>query len=353
MAVSVDNLKSLVMTNVAKSDEIIIISGYFSVDILEDIAKQGIPTTYYYGMYLRNGISLANYTAFKRLEASYPNLKINIPVSYHVHTKCYIFRNSGKTINVLVGSANCSGSALDTTANSELLMPVDDIADRNFLDNYANDVDTTSVHFDNPIIFPTTKSKILSVSSTRTKTAPKSWNTFSGNPFSAIIPLYYMKKGKPTVQDVDGLNWGNGPHASKSPDMESTIPIRKFQIVNYPSLIPFNGTVGSGTGGKITRMQSPIDVIWDDGTQMTMLFQQGGPEIPSASKRAAGDPFRVYPKALTASSGGVELGIYFRKRLGLSNNAIITYADLRKYGRDYVTLTLTNAGNYELDFSNH
>ena len=36
--------------------------------------------------------------------------------------------------------------------------------------------------------------------------------------------------------------------------------------------------------------------------------------------------------------------------MGLSSSAVITYNDLRKYGRDYVVLSLTNAGNYELDF---
>ena len=351
MSISVSNLEPLVMTNVSSSDEIIIISGYFSIDILENIAKTGIPTTFYYGMYLKNGISATYHAAFQRLETTYPNLKIFIPYSYHVHTKCYIFRKKGATISALVGSANCSSSALITTANSELLMPVDDAADRMFLDSYAADIALSSVHFLNPVIIPTARAKTISVSGTRSKKAPKSWNQYSGNPFSAIIPLYYLdSSGKPVVHNVDGLNWGNGPHASKSPDMESTIPIRKFQIDNYPSLIPFNGTVGSGTGGKITRMQSPIDVTWDDGTFMKMLFQQDGPEVPSKSKRAPGAPFRVYPKALTANSGGVELGIYFRKRLGLANNAVITYSDLRKYGRDYVTLTLTNAGNYELDF---
>lgn len=353
MSVSVDKLKSLVMKNVSVSDELIIISGYFSIDILEEIAKQGINTTFYYGMYLRNGISIANYSAFKRLESTYPNLKIYIPIAYHVHTKCYIFKKAGMMINALVGSANCSSSALDTTPNSELLLPVDDVADMTFLDRYTSNIASSSCHFNNPLIFPTTKTKILSVSKKRAKAAPKSWNIFSGNPFSAIIPLYYLKNGKPTVHEVDGLNWGNGPHASKSTDMESVIPIRKFQIENYPLLIPFNGSVGSGTGGKISRMQSPIDMTWDDSTTMKMLFQQGGSQVPSKGKRAAGDPYRVYPKGLTADSGGVELGIYFRKRLGLKNDAVVTYDDLRKYGRDYVTLTLTNAGDYELDFDNH
>lgn len=350
MSIFVDNLNALVMSNVAASDKITIISGYFSIDIIENIARQGIPTTFYYGMYLRNGITMSYYNSFKRLEATYPNLKIYIPIAYHVHTKCYIFKKSGRSFNALVGSANASSSALATTSNSELLTPIDSATDRTLLENYAQEISNASVHFDNPLIVPTAKTKALATSAKRSKKAPKSWNNYTGNPFSAIIPLYYMQNGKPVVHNVDGLNWGNGPHASKNPDMESVLPIRKFHIENYPLLIPFNGAVGSGTGGKIQRMQSPIDMTWDDGTKMTMVFQQGGVEVPSKSKRLPGAAYRQYPKALTASSGGEELGIYIRKRLGLPTNATVTYEHLRSYGRDYVTLTLTSAGNYELDF---
>ncbi len=351
MSIYVNNLESLVMSNADKSDKIIIISGFFSIDILEKIAMKGKPTEFYYGMYLRNGISSTNYNSFKRLEATYPNLKIYIPFAFHVHTKCYIFKQSGVTINALVGSANASSSALAATPYSELLTLVTSPRDQLFLDTYATHISSASVHFDNPLIVPTVKSKALSVSAKRSKKAPKSWNNYTGNPFSAIIPLYYMKDGKPTVHNVDGLNWGNGPHSSTNPDMESVLPIRKFHITNYPLLIPFNGTVGSGSGGKIQRVQNPIDMTWDDGTKMTMVFQQGGVEVPSKSKRAHGVAYRQYPKALTSSSGGEELGVYLRKRLGLPSNAVVTYNDLRKYGRDYVTLTLTNAGNYELDFN--
>lgn len=252
----------------------------------------------------------------------------------------------------MVGSANCSSSGLDTTKNSELLMDVVNPSDIAELLLYENEIKRDSIHYDDPSIIVNTGSsgKPLRTRGARSAVIPMSWNHYSGNPFSAIIPLYYMKNKKPIVHDVDGLNWGNGPHASKRPDMESTIPIRKFQIENYPSLIPFNGKVGTGAGGKINRMQSPFEVTWDDGTVMKMVFQQGGPEIPPKSKRSATDPYRVYPKALTANSGGVELGKYIRMRMGLSSSAIITYNDLRRYGRDYVVLSLTNAGNYELDF---
>ena len=351
MSISVKNLNQLIMNTIQQNDEITIISGFFSVDIIENIAKTGKPTTFYYGMYLKNGLSLAYYNAFKRLKCLYPNLTILIPVAYHVHTKCYIFKTNGIITQAFVGSANCSSSALNTTPNSELLMPVDTLSDKNFLEQYALEILKNSVPFDDPSIFPVNKSKKLPVVAKRSKTTPKSWNVYSGNPFSAIIPLYYMKKNKPIVHEKDGLNWGNGPHSSKSPNMEAIIPIRKFQIENHPLLIPFNGTVGSGSGGKIQRMQNPIDVIWDDSTTMKMIFQQGGVEIPPKGKRTSKMTYRQYPKALTANSGGEELGIYFRSHLGLSPSAVVAYEDLRKYGRDYVTLTLTAAGNYELDFS--
>lgn len=349
------NLLDCVSIQARLSDEIIIISGYFSIDVLEKIAKLGIPTTFYYGMYLRNGLSYSKFREFERLEIAYPNFKIKIPLDHYVHTKCYVFKKSGRIFYSLVGSANTSNSGLEGLKNSELLSAVDvSIIDNEiFLNNLITEIDNNSESFNIPLI-TTTLSKgprVMPPKTARSKHLPASWNNYSGNPFSAIIPLYYVKKDKPLVHNVDGLNWGNGPHSSKSSDMEAVIPIRKFHIDHYPSLIPYNGSVGSGTGGKIQRMQNPINMIWDDGTHMTMLFQQDGVQVPPKSKRKPGDAYRTYPKALTASSGGVELGVYFRKRLGLAPNSIVTYEDLRNYGRDYVTLTLTNADTYELDFS--
>lgn len=352
MSVFVDALKTLILDNVKLSDEVIIISGFFSKDLLEDIASLGVKTDFYFGMVYNTVITPKHKAHFDYLEKTYTNFKVFLPALHHVHTKCYIFKKAGLVTKVLVGSANCSSSALDTTPNSEMLVDVNDPADIASILSYATTINKNSVHYDDPIVVVSSgkASTVLKARSTRSKGAPSSWHNYSGNPFSAIIPLYTMSHGKPITHITDGLNWGNGSHhrSSSTSDLESCIPIRSFVVNAHPALIPFNGIVGSGSGGKRTRRQTPIDVTWDDGTVMKMLFQQDGTKIPPRPPK--GTPQHIYPKALTANSGGVELGHYFRDRMKLPYNHFITYADLRTYGRDYVTLTLNSAGTYELDF---
>ena len=56
MAILVKNLKKKVLENAKESDQIIIITGYFSPDMIDEIAKMGVPFVYYYGMYGIPGI---------------------------------------------------------------------------------------------------------------------------------------------------------------------------------------------------------------------------------------------------------------------------------------------------------
>lgn len=51
MAVLVDDLKNKVLENVKDCDNAVVITGYFSPDIIEEIAAIGVPLAYYYGMY--------------------------------------------------------------------------------------------------------------------------------------------------------------------------------------------------------------------------------------------------------------------------------------------------------------
>lgn len=58
MAILVKNLKKKVLENAKESDQIIIITGYFSPDMIDEIAKMGVPFVYYYGMYIQNNFRM-------------------------------------------------------------------------------------------------------------------------------------------------------------------------------------------------------------------------------------------------------------------------------------------------------
>ena len=347
MSIFVENLKNEVINRSIKSDEIVIVSGFFSADMLEEIAKLRIKTTFYYGMYDKSGITPLQIKALENLEDIYPTFTAKIVFDYHVHTKCYIFKKMGKTIEAMVGSANISFSGLNSGKNSELLMDIHDKIHLSALSAYVDEIDLASVHYDDPLIIP----RVRALSSTKVVSTSKG-RIYSGNPLVDNIPLYVYNNKKKTVLESSGLNWGlqSGHTAKASLYAEAYIPIKAFDIDMYPLIIPPLGMVGSGAGGKATRRLGPVTVTWDDGAVMQMLFQGNGPTRPSPSKRTPGAPYREYPKQLTTNEGGTVLGEYLRKRIGVGGRDIITYADLRKYGRDYITLTLVGTDNYEADF---
>ena len=347
MSVYVEKLKDEILCKARASDEILIISGYFSADMLLEFAQLGIKTTFYYGMYDRSGITPFQIRALGNIETTYPLFKANIVFDYHVHTKCYLFKKQGHTVCAMIGSANVSISGLDSGKNSELLMDVNDLAHLATLDVYAIEVAAASVRYNDPLIVPS----IRGVSSSR-KVMTTKGRVYSGSPFVDNIPLYVYEGTKKIVLESSGLNWGlqKGHTKKGSPYAEAYIPIKAYDIDTYPLIIPPLGMVGSGAGGKRTRRLGPVTVTWDDGEVMQMLFQGDGPTRPTPSKRIPGAPYREYPKQLTTNEGGTVLGEYLRNRLGVSGRALITYDDLKAYGRDYITLTLVGTDNYEADF---
>lgn len=343
MTVSVEKLEQLILDNLQKYDTATIVSGFFSADVLKDIAQIGNPITFYYGMYPWNQITELQYQAFQRLESSYPNININIVVDYHVHTKCYMFKSlTGAT--ALVGSANCSSNGLLSEKNCEMLVEIADASLIRDLDAYTADIAKASVHYDDPSIVPAKRKP-----TSKNKVATTKGRIYSGNPFIDNIPLYvYNTNGKKEVPKKSGINWGlQSGNTSKSGYVEAYIPIKNFDLKYYAAMFPPCGMPGSGSGGKITRRLSPVTVTWDDGTVMQMLFQ-ATQDYPGNHKN--GQPFLVYPKQLTANSGGAELGEYLRKRMGVPARKMVTMADFKKYGRDYITLTYISPGNYEADF---
>ena len=361
MAVCVKDLKKLVMDNAITSDKIIIISGFATPDTVEEIAKLNVETVFYYGMYRKRGLTKLTYDKLTDLDSRYSNLAVKIVSDYHVHTKCYLFLKSGKVKNALVGSANCSIDGLSSDENSEMLVELNttSLVDDSYLKRlltYGDDVEKASVPCGDPSIV-ITLTAVGKAKRTKVGEYPQ-----SPNPYIAFMPLYSWEKNKKgvykkVVNKKSGLNWGlqSGHHKKGCGYAEAYIKVTGELVDNHPILFPFFPTTRTTTTGKTSRRYDPVTVLWDDGTVMEMIFSGNGVERPTTGKRKTGDPFHQFPKQFTSGKdddgGGAELGEYIRRRMNVSERHLITFEDLRDYGREYVELTYINDGYYEACFS--
>ncbi|HCJ75235.1 MAG TPA: hypothetical protein DHV88_02175 [Roseburia sp.] len=354
MAVLVDDLKKKVLENTKESDQVIIITGYFSPDMIDEIAQIGIPFVYYYGMYGMDKIAKPVYDKLVSINNNYRNLNLKFVHTQRVHTKCYLFYKNNKLVNALVGSANCSINGLCSIENSEMLIELneEELKSNAYLlelDEYAKEIEKIAIDISDPMIIPKTIKKLKTHKKKSKEKVPD-----SGNPLSAIMPLYQVdKKGKKKTYKAGGPNWGNqnGNVATKQDAMEAYIPILTEHLDKYPLLFQPYPANRLTTGGKVTRKSDPVTVIWDDGEMMTMTFQGSQRAYPSKE-----NPLMVYPKQLSYGDdstrrGGAVLGKYLRKRMNVDPFHVITITDLKKYGRDYILLTYVSPGLYTADFS--
>ena len=353
MGVYVDGLEQVVIDNASSSDEIAIISGYCSPDTIEKIARLGKKLDFYFGMASRGALTPLLLNKLQDLQQNHANLNIFVVSDYHVHTKCYIFKENGDIKNILVGSANCSINGLRSGENSELLVDLNknELINQQYLndlDLYCLEVAQSSLPIDNKeiLVFPQSVT-------TRSKGTGSYKYKISKNPFVALIPLFRIKGAKKVVPDSSGLNWGNQKGHTKKGSMESYFAVTAELIDNHPIVFPFKPQKRNTTSGKITRDYDPITVLWDDGTVMEMIFSGTGVERPSKGNRTPDEPYKQYPKQLTsADGGGAKLGTYIRRRMGLSPTHKITMSDLSSFKNKYVEFTYMQDGYYEASFSN-
>ena len=128
------------------------------------------------------------------------------------------------------------------------------------------------------------------------------------------------------VQKCHGLNWGqnSGNHTTSD---DACIAIRAEAIRNDPHLFPPVGHI------------KEINVIWDDGVEMTMLLE-GTQKINGL----------VYPKQMSVKHSKKALGEYIKNRMGIPLGQPIWKEDLTRYGRTFIGVTLIN-GVYNFNFS--
>ena len=354
MAVLVDDLLTSVLTDANSSDKIVIITGYFSPDIIDKVAALGKPFEYYYGMYGVDKIRKKILDVMRNITSQYPNLKIAFVNTQRVHTKCYLYYKNGQVFNAMVGSANCSTNGLCSCANAEMLAELNlgVLQKRDYLDeleDYYKEIQKISIDINDPLVKPARNKRIQT---TKTK---KGFLPVTSDPLTAIMPLYAINKvtGARETYQAAGPNWGNqnGNVSKNRKAMEAYIPILAEHLDYYPLLFQAYPAKRNTTGGKITRKSDPVTVIWDDGTIMTMTFQGTQRSYPSKS-----NALMVYPKQLSYADaspkkGGAELGAYLRNRMNVGPFHVITVQDLDDYGRDHVLLRYVSPGLYQADFS--
>lgn len=116
-------------------------------------------------------------------------------------------------------------------------------------------------------------------------------------------------------------------------------------IKNFPNMFPpkkYLGIDNPLSTGRKNRENDEVELIWDDGEKMIGLLE--GQQINKTNGL-------IYPKQLSSSSKKSILGKYLRKRLGVSLNHTITKADLKRYGRTNIDISLIGEGIYYMDFS--
>ena len=314
-------------------DELVVISGYVGPNPICRIKDLPLKTTVIYGMYGAEGIQNSLHNALLAKSQEIENLDI-LYSSIPVHAKCYIWKNHGKIVHALIGSANFSSNGLSTPYKEVLAETTIDTFGA--LEDYLNKIIESAIQCDKAIV---------KTNKTRSKTKI---GYVVNDPDICPMPLYIERNGIKKIQDFHGINWGmakkNGAHVTIN---DACIKIGMELIKYYPQMFPPKQKSPSNTDGvrrKNHRHNDSIDIIWDDGTNMVGLLEGSVPKIEDGERV-------VYPKQLSTTPSKAVLGKYLRARLGVKEGEPITMDDLEKYGRTTIDVSLQGEGIYYFDFS--
>ncbi len=344
---SYEDLYNKVFDTSIDADRLVIISGYVGPAVVQDLKKLPYNVELYVGMYgnVISGIlhkSLLKSDKMDNVSIFYTNIL--------VHAKCYIWFKNEQIVKALIGSANFSTSGLMTPKKEvlgyipeesfgEMLVYIDLIKQLSYSVRDYSGVERNVVRFTDDLT-QTISDKEVEISLLAAKGSGSQTNIIG----IATIP------GE--VHAGAGLNWGFSNAMPKPNDAYIKIPIE--QIINNPLMFPPKSS---------DKINDPIDVIWDDGTEMQMLLE-GKQEVDGVD----------YPKQISTYKSKKELGLYLRKRIGdaigrdliipeeLSKEEFVPKANyykdrfitremLESYGRTSINIKLIGDRTYYFDFS--
>lgn len=300
-------------------DELIVLSGYLGPKPVADLKNLPLRSSVIYGMYGSEGIKKGLHNSLNTIQKATPNLNIYYSL-LPVHSKCYVWRNDGKIVHALIGSANFSINGLTT--------PFREILAETTFDTFKPLNDYIKKVIDNSI----------------SCLANNVGEIDEGKIVDEVCKLPLVMRGN-VVHNASGLNWGYTKSGKPSPKRgidDACIPIPIEKIKEYPHLFPpkLKNRSLSDTRGRKQRSNEAIEIIWDDGITMEGLLE--GDNVINGVK---------YPKQISSFPIKAQMGEYFRNRLGVPLGQPVRTSDLKRYGRYDVEITLLAEGVYKFDFS--
>ena len=314
-----------------KVDNFIVLSGYVGIEPIKklDELPSNIHKTVIYGMYGSDKISAPLHQALLNLQKEKTNVEI-LYSTIPVHSKVYFWKEGDTITKALIGSANFSVSGLRNDYKEVLT----NMSEKSFPDFKT--------------YYEYVKERCISCTDAEIKTrkvlkVPRTSVQIQALLSHGICRLSFLNK-RGLVPKKSGLNWGcSRGHVSPG---DAYIRISMDCIRNFPNMFPpkkyVDGVLNDNSTGRKNRENDEIELIWDDGTTMVGLLEG------QINNKKDG---MIYPKQLSSSPRKSDLGVYLRRRLGVDLNHVITKADLKKYGRTHIDISLISEGVYYMDFS--
>ncbi|WP_394125039.1 restriction endonuclease PLD domain-containing protein [Psychrobacter nivimaris] len=323
-----------------EADEIIIVSGYISAYPISELTTLGFKKITVFGGMYKSGINEDEYNKLVKTNDACQELSIYI-TNREVHSKLYVWKNNGKTISALIGSANLTNKGLKTDSRecmSELSPKI-----YCHLDSYLNIITKDKIGIRE-------KDKIT-VSKAIHFNSDKEVNSDSLNIANHItypsVELFLYNKENRKVESSSGLNWGFGTGNVNINDSCIKIPtdlIKKHYDFFIPHIF------------KDTSENRRVTIIWDDKFVMPVLFEGSmkklinGNKFPKQISSTKDKDIQIDPEYQDVTVKSI-MGIYLRKRMGIELSKPITYEMLEEYGRTSIQLTRINEKLYLANFS--
>ncbi len=285
------------------ANELLVVSGYANANmayrhLAEDVIKErDVRVALIYGMAAKDGVSLADHEGFKRLEGNglfQCHYRLALPA---VHSKVYIWLDSGRPIKAFVGSANYTqqgfglarnqGEAM-SEASPQSAFDYFELTRQGSMEAMHDDIED-HVRFHSGGQQP------------------------NGDNDCHVVTLL-GRDGE--VQSTAGLNWGHRHNRNRN---EAYIQI------------------GAQLGREDFFPARPtrFTIHADDGASFVVV---------RAQKSDPGD-------AIETPEDNSLLGAYFRNRIGVQPGEFVTRALLERYGRTDVEFCKVDDDEFLMDFS--